>query len=208
MKEKVKLVDVSGTITTIYIPTLTLSWSRFNYRDLILENTTDNLLTFLAQAFEELGGVPQELVIDNLKQFVQKARTNKGADAILNTKFEEFCKDYGITPRPCMPRRPQTKGKTETQNKTVDQLKNYNGNYTGILDMHEKLSVINKEDNEGSLERKIKQFFKYKLLVIDEVGFNEISRITTSPSWNNVRVFYDAIKAPSPTMSFTNNFML
>lgn len=148
LKERVKLIDTSGTIATIYIPTLTLSWSRFNYRSLILENTTDNLLTFLAQAFEEMGGVPQELVIDNLKQFVQKARNNKGDDAILNTKFEEFCKDYGITPRPCMPRRPQTKGKTETQNKTVDQLKNYNGKYTGILDMHDKLAMINKEDNE------------------------------------------------------------
>ncbi|MGL5258767.1 MAG: ATP-binding protein [Lachnospiraceae bacterium] len=29
--------------------------------------------------------------------------------------------------------------------------------------------------NEGSLERKIKQFFKYNLLVIDEVGFNEMT---------------------------------
>lgn len=33
-----------------------------------------------------------------------------------------------------MPYRPQTKGKTETQNKIVDQLKNYSGTYTGILD--------------------------------------------------------------------------
>lgn len=29
--------------------------------------------------------------------------------------------------------------------------------------------------NEGTFERKVKQFFKYKLLIIDEVGFNEIS---------------------------------
>lgn len=29
--------------------------------------------------------------------------------------------------------------------------------------------------NEGTLERKIKTLYKYKLLVIDEVGFNEIS---------------------------------
>ena len=148
LKEKVKLIDKSGATTTVYIPTLTLSWSRFNYRSLILENTTENLLVFLAQAFEEIGGVPKELVIDNLKQFVEKARNKKGDDAILNSKFEEFCKDYGITPRPCMPRRPQTKGKTETQNKTVDQLRNYNGEYNGVLDMHEKLDVINKEDNE------------------------------------------------------------
>lgn len=29
--------------------------------------------------------------------------------------------------------------------------------------------------NEGTLDRKIKLFYKYKLLVIDEVGFSEIS---------------------------------
>ncbi len=46
-----------------------------------------------------------------------------------------------------MPARPQTKGKTETQNKITGELKNYNGAYTGILDMHEKLNIINNEDN-------------------------------------------------------------
>ena len=148
LKEKVKLVTDLGEVVTIYIPTLTLSWSRFNYRKLILDNTTDNLLEFLAEAFEYLGGAPKELVIDNLKQFVVKSRTTNGDLAILNTKFEEFCKDYGITVKTCMARRPQTKGKTETQNKVVDQLKNYNGMYKGILDMHEKLSIICKEDNE------------------------------------------------------------
>lgn len=29
--------------------------------------------------------------------------------------------------------------------------------------------------NEGALEKKLKLYFKYKLLIIDEVGFNEIS---------------------------------
>lgn len=148
LKEKVKLVTALGEVITVYIPTLTLSWSRFNYRKLILDNTTDNLLEFLAEAFEYLGGAPEELVIDNLKQFVMKSRTTKGDQAILNTKFEEFCKDFGIKVKTCMPRRPQTKGKTETQNKVVDQLKNYNGIYAGILDMHEKLSTICREDNE------------------------------------------------------------
>ncbi len=147
MKESVGLIDQHGKKTKVYIPTLTLSWSRYNCRHMILSPTTDNLLQFLAQAFEEIGGVPKELVIDNLKAFVEKPRKKNGDQAILNNKFIEFCKDYGITPKPCMPYRPQTKGKTETQNKTVDQLKNYNGEYIGILDMHRKLEIINNEDN-------------------------------------------------------------
>ena len=148
MKEKVKLTDKNGNVTNVYIPTLTLSWSRYNYRRMILNPSTDNLISFLAEAFEDMGGVPKEIVIDNLKAFVDKPRSSSGDEAILNSKFEQFCKDYNITPKPCMPYRPQTKGKTETQNKIVDQMKNYNGQYNSILDMHEKLDMINTEDNE------------------------------------------------------------
>lgn len=148
LKERVKLINKTGDITTIYIPTLTLSWSRHNSRKLVLDTKVETLLTFLAESFEDLGGVPKELVIDNLKAFVEKSRYKENP-AILNAKFEEFCKDYGITVKPCMPYRPQTKGKTETQNKIVDQLKNYNGKYNDLIDMHETLAIINTEDNES-----------------------------------------------------------
>ena len=148
MKEKVKLIDINGNETIAYIPTLTLSWSRYNYRKLILQPTTENLLCFLAQAFEDIGGVPKEIIIDNLKAFVEKPRSSSDDHAVLNSQFEEFCKNYNIIPRPCMPYRPQTKGKTETQNKVVEQLKNYNGHYEGMLEMHDKLEMINREDNE------------------------------------------------------------
>lgn len=148
LKEHVNLIDINGEVTTIYIPTLTLGWSRYNFRKLTIDTKTETLLSFLAEAFEHIGGAPKELVIDNLKQFVEKSRY-KDKDAILNSKFEEFCKEYGIKVKPCIARRPQTKGKTETQNKIVDQMKNYNGKYKGIDHMHEILEVINKEDNEA-----------------------------------------------------------
>ena len=35
-----------------------------------------------------------------------------------------------------------------------------------------------------------------------------VSNIVNSSSWEKVKVFYDAIKASSPSMSFTNNFIL
>jgi len=148
MKEKLKLVQETGEVTTAYIPTMTLSWSRYNKRMLTLNTKTETLMAFLAKSFEEIGGVPRELVIDNLKQFVETPRS-PGQDAILTAKFDTFCKDFGILVKPCMPYRPQTKGKTETQNKIVDQLKNYNGTYQGLMDMHEKLDIINREDNQG-----------------------------------------------------------
>lgn len=148
LKEKVKLVDKYGNFEKIYIPTLTLGWSRYNVRALTLDTKTETLLAFLAKAFEEIGGVPKELVIDNLKSFVDIPRKD-GKNAILGKKFDEFLKDYGIIPKPCMPSRPQTKGKTETQNKIVDQLKNYNGTYQDLTAMHKMLEITNSEDNEN-----------------------------------------------------------
>lgn len=148
VKERVKTITETGEVITTYIPTLTLSWSRYNVRKLTLDIKTETLLSFLAESFEEIGGVPKELVIDNLKQFVDKPRY-KNNEVILTSKFEEFCKDYGIKVRACLPNRPQTKGKTETQNKIVCQLKNYNGKYKDLVDIHEKLEIINKEDNES-----------------------------------------------------------
>lgn len=163
MKEKVKLIDINSNETIAYIPTLTLSWSRYNYRKLILQPTTENLLCFLPQAFEDIGGVPKEIVIDNLKAFVEKPRSSSDDHGILNSQFEEFCKNYNIIPRPCMPYRPQTKGKTETQNKVVEQLKNYNGHYEGMLEMHDKLEIINREDNERiSQATRLPRIFLYQ----------------------------------------------
>ena len=148
LKEKVSLVTTNGETNVVYIPTLTFGWSRFNYRKIVLDTKTETLINFLAEAFDDLGGVPKEIVIDNLKGFVEKSRY-KDNPAILNNTFEEFCKDYGIQVKPCVARRPKTKGKTETQNKIVDQLKNYSGYYKDIDDVHDKLEIINQEDNES-----------------------------------------------------------
>lgn len=148
IKERVKTITQTGEVITTYIPTLTLSWSRYNVRRLTLDTKVETLLSFLAESFEEIGGVPKELVIDNLKAFVETPRY-RGQAAQLTNAFSEFLKDYSIQAKPCMPYRPQTKGKTETQNKMVDQLKNYNGKYQDLMDIHETLAQINEEDNHA-----------------------------------------------------------
>lgn len=44
-----------------------------------------------------------------------------------------------------------------------------------FIKFNKLISILKNAYNEGTFERKVKQFFKYKLLIIDEVGFNEIS---------------------------------
>lgn len=148
MKENLKLIDINGHEIIVNIATITLGYSRYNMRKLIINKDTDTLISFLAECFETIGGSPKEIVIDNLKQFVTKPRY-KNNPAIFNNKFEQFCKDYNVSIKACMTARPQTKGKTETQNKIVDQMKNYNGKYRDIEHIHEILKIINDEDNNS-----------------------------------------------------------
>ena len=54
------------------------------------------------------GSTPSKSSISNLKAFVEKPRSSAEDHAILNSQFEEFCKNYNIKPKPCMPYRPQT----------------------------------------------------------------------------------------------------
>ena len=43
-----------------------------------------------------------------------------------------------------------------------------------FIKFNKLISILKNAYNEGTFDRKVKQFFKYKLLIIDEVGFNEI----------------------------------
>ena len=44
-----------------------------------------------------------------------------------------------------------------------------------FIKFNKLINILRQAHNEGTLERKLRLFYKYKLLVIDEVGFNEIS---------------------------------
>lgn len=44
-----------------------------------------------------------------------------------------------------------------------------------FIKFNKLINALKTAHNEGTFERKVKQFYKYKLLVIDEVGFNEIT---------------------------------
>lgn len=148
LKEKVPIIDTKGNKTLIHVATLTLGFSRLNVRKVVPDTSYETVIAFLANAFEEIGGVPRELVIDNIKCLVDQPRRN-GNDAKLNVKFMQFAKDYNLEIFPCIPGRPQTKGKTETQNKVPAQLKNYGGTYEDVHDAHRILEMINNEDNES-----------------------------------------------------------
>ena len=66
----------------------------------------------MISAFRFYGGVPREILFDNMRTVVGRSRISF-AQTVYNDRFAAFAKDMGFTPIACRPYKPQTKGKVE-----------------------------------------------------------------------------------------------
>lgn len=95
---------------------IVLSHSRKAYSEVVWRQSTEEFIRCIENAFWHFGGVPQTLVIDNLKAAVTKA---DWYDPELNPKIRDFCRHYGTVILPTRPRTPRHKGKVEGSVKYV-----------------------------------------------------------------------------------------
>lgn len=140
-KESINFMLNTGEIITVNIFVMILSYSRFRIYYLSLTKTQDILLNFLDLAFTTIGGVPHEIITDNMKTVMDEARTEYSKGKI-NARFAQFAKDYGFIVKPCIAGRPQTKAKVESQMKLLDEIRAYNGklDYNGLVNLVQKIN--------------------------------------------------------------------
>jgi len=93
-----------------------LSHSRKGYSEAVFKQNTENFIRVLENAFHTFGGVPQTLVIDNLKAAVKNP---DWYDPELNPKIVEFASHYNVVFLPTKPYTPRHKGKVESGIKYV-----------------------------------------------------------------------------------------
>ena len=87
-----------------------LSFSRRGYSEASWREGTVEFLTILENAFWHFGGVPAEIVIDNLRAAVARA---DWYEPDLHPIILEFARHYGCVFLPTKPRTPRHKGKVE-----------------------------------------------------------------------------------------------
>ncbi|BDP55407.1 TPA: IS21 family transposase [Enterococcus faecium] len=124
-KEEVKLALKSGEIITCNIFLYVLGYSRMKYLEVTFDRSQKTLFSCLTQAFQETGGVPQEIWFDNMKTVVNRSKS-QFTKVVFNETFRQYSKDAGFKPIACRPFRPQTKGKVEALARTMERLKVYN----------------------------------------------------------------------------------
>ncbi|MCD3230576.1 IS21 family transposase, partial [Clostridium botulinum C/D] len=74
-KENIEFILNTGEIINVNIFVLILSYSRFRVYRLSLDKTQEVLFSFLDESFQAFGGVPEELLTDNMKTVMDLPRT-------------------------------------------------------------------------------------------------------------------------------------
>ena len=157
------------------------------------------LFSFLTETFEKMGGVPEELVTDNMKTVMDEARTEFSKGKV-NTKFAQFAKDFGFKVRPCIAGRPKTKGKVETTMKLLDEIHAYQGKFN-MEELHayiERLcNRINREIHQGTNKIPLLEFQKEK---------NHLLQLPTERVRDSFKINHTLVKVNASNMiSYKSN---
>lgn len=104
------IVGPDGKRRKTHVFRIVLSHSRKAYSEVVFRQTTDDFLRCLEHAFHAFGGVPQTLVIDNLRAAVSHP---DWFDPELVPKLSVFARHYGTVILPTKPYTPRHKGKIE-----------------------------------------------------------------------------------------------
>jgi transposase len=103
------LWNIEGVATKVYAFVMLLGYSRRPFVWFTTSMKSPVLLACHVKAFEAFGGVPHEILYDNMKT----AWLYDGENWTVNAKLLELASCLGFTPKRCQVRRPQTKGKVE-----------------------------------------------------------------------------------------------
>lgn len=140
-KESITFLLSTGETIVVNVFVLLLSYSRFRVYRLSVSKTQDVLFHFLDYAFEIFGGVPKELLTDNMSTVMDQARTEYSKGKV-NIRFQQFANDYGFSVKPCIAGRPRTKAKVEAPMKVLDEIRAYNGklNYNELNQLLQRIN--------------------------------------------------------------------
>lgn len=101
----------SGRQRKTWLFVMTLSYSRHHFVLFVVDQKMETWVQCHKKAFEWFGGVPERIVIDNLKSAVIKTHL---AEPVLSDPYRKMAVHYGFTISPCRPRTPEHKGKVES----------------------------------------------------------------------------------------------
>ncbi len=148
----VRFETPAGRQGQVDFATFTLPWGRRHALVVVLSHSRLLGLCFsrrqtmavltdgLERAFARFGGVPKELLFDQMRAVVLSDQRVGGGELVLNAEFLRFAAHWGFHPRACRPYRAQTKGKVERPIRYIRDSFFYGRAFANDEDLNEQAS--------------------------------------------------------------------
>ena len=142
-KEDITLVSRNNEKFVINVMHVILKYSTYSHLDISIQKRTDDVYRCLINSFKAFGGVPAELLFDNMSTVANVTGRKKE----ITKGMAIFAKDFGFKIRLCGTRKPETKGTVEAKNKVIDWIRAYDGEFDTIDDLMDIIETVNKRMN-------------------------------------------------------------
>lgn len=104
-------VNVESTRRKLSFFVMVLCYSRMMYVEFTVSQTMEHFLQCHQNAFTFFGGIPEKIMVDNLKSAVLKRFVGK--DPLFNPRYFDYAGHYGFKIKPCNIRKGNEKGRVE-----------------------------------------------------------------------------------------------
>ena len=105
-KEDIKIANCYGEIFTFQVFDYKLGYSRYPIFTYKLYKTRQDVIDCLIASFKATGGVPREILFDNMSSVVDRDGNRRN----ISNRMKAFAKDFNFKIKLCKPRHPFTKG--------------------------------------------------------------------------------------------------
>lgn len=145
-----------------------LGYSRLLWLKFYPRQDMRTLFAGLEEAFHFFGGVPKELLFDQMKAVITRDLRLLGGQLVRNEEFLRFSAHWSFTPRACRPYRAQTKGKVERPISYVRDNFVYGRTFLGDGDLDDQrtrwLEKANRRIHGTTRERPVLRFEEERYL--------------------------------------------
>jgi transposase len=121
-----------------YALLVVLGYSRLLWLKFYPRQTLGTVISGLEEAFTYFGGVPQELLFDQLKAVIVEDQRADGGKLLENPEFLRFARHWSFRIRACRPYRAKTKGKVERPIRYVRGNFLYGREFVGDADLDDQ----------------------------------------------------------------------
>lgn len=187
-------LDVQGKRRKTWIFNIRLSYSRFDYYEIVYDQRVETFIACHIHAFDYFGGVPKTIKIDNLKAAILEANFY---EPVYQHLYQQFAQHYEFQSIPCRIYQPNDKGKVESGIKYVKVNFFLGRKFNGHDEMIKQLSRWQEKANQrvhGTTKKVPQVLFEAKekpaLLKLPSEAFS-LAKVGTRKVYHDCHVYIE-----------------